>query len=182
MSAVKGWHSRGYLLHFDSPETIQFVTFRLADSLPQPLLERLRLQTDSQQHIDHELDTGLGECWLRRTEIVSMVEDALLFFDEQRYRLLSWCLMPNHVHVVVEMLAGHSLSKLVWSWKSFTSKQANALLGRSGAFWDGDYFDRYMRNEDHLRRTIEYVEHNPVKAGLVANASDWAWSSARFRA
>ena len=86
--------------------------------------------------------------------------------------------MPNHVHVVVETLEGHTFSDVVKSWKSFTSRQANSRLGRTGAFWEPDYFDRYMRNEDHLMRTIEYVENNPVKAGLVDKAVDWPWSSA----
>jgi REP element-mobilizing transposase RayT len=86
--------------------------------------------------------------------------------------------MPNHVHVVIETLEGHTLSDVVKSWKSFTSRQANSRLGRTGAFWEPDYFDRYMRNEDHLMRTIEYVENNPVKAGLVNKAVDWPWSSA----
>jgi REP element-mobilizing transposase RayT len=84
----------------------------------------------------------------------------------------------NHVHVVIEMLDGHSLSEIVGTWKSFTAKRANAQLGRSGSFWHADYFDRYMRDEGHLARTIEYVEQNPVKAGLVEVASDWPWSSA----
>jgi putative transposase len=105
----------------------------------------------------------------------------LLHFDEGRYRLLAWCIMPNHVHVVIEILDRPSLSEIVGSWKSFTAKQANAKLGRSGSFWHADYFDRYMRNEDHLTRTIEYVEYNPVKAGLVEVASIWPWSSARLR-
>jgi REP element-mobilizing transposase RayT len=166
MAELKGWHSRSYLTHFDSQETIQFVTFRLADSLPRHAIERIRMQKEVLQHLDHELDTGLGVCWLSRSEIASLVEAALFHFDGQRYRLLAWCLMPNHVHVVVEMLDGHSLSKVIWSWKSFTAKQANIALRRSGPFWDVDYFDRYMRNEEHLYRTIEYVEQNPVKAGL----------------
>jgi REP element-mobilizing transposase RayT len=68
----------------------------------------------------------------------------------------------------------------VKSWKSFSSRQANARLGRTGTFWEPDYFDRYMRNEDHLMRTIEYVENNPVKAGLVDRATDWPWSSASW--
>jgi REP-associated tyrosine transposase len=181
MEEFKGWHSRGYLPHFDSPETIQFVTFRLADSLPQQVIDRRRMQGDALQHLDHELDAGLGACWLQRAEIASLVEDALLYFDNQRYRLLAWCVMPNHVHVVVELLGTHSLSRVVGGWKSFTAKQANAALKRSGSFWDSDYFDRYMRNEDHLFRTVEYVEQNPVKAGLCSTAADWPWSSACFR-
>jgi REP element-mobilizing transposase RayT len=67
------------------------------------------------------------------------------------------------------------------AWKSFTANEANKLIGRTGAFWHDDYFDRYMRNEDHLIRTIGYVEQNPVEAGLVDIASDWRRSSARFR-
>ena len=133
---------------------------------------------DAMLQVDQELDAGLGACWLRNAEIAALTQETLLHFDEQRYRLLAWCIMPNHVHVVVETLEGHSLSAVVKSWKSFTSRQANARLGRTGAFWEPDYFDRYMRNEDHLMRTIEYVENNPVKASLVDKAVDWPWSSA----
>ncbi|MBL6650676.1 MAG: transposase [Reyranella sp.] len=182
MTPFKGWHNRGYLPHFDSPETVQFLTFRLADSMPQVRIEALRLQPDAVLLIDKELDAGLGACWLRRPEIAELTQDALLHFDSVRYRLLAWCIMPNHVHVVAEMLDGHSLSAVVKSWKSFTSRQANARLRRIGQFWGTDYFDRYMRNEDHLQRTVEYVESNPVKAGLVDKASDWLRSSASYGA
>ena len=176
----KGWHSRGYLPHFDSPETVQFVTFRLADSLPAAVAELLHREANV-HHVDQELDVGLGACWLRQPEIASLVQDALLHFDSDRYRLIAWCLMPNHVHVVIEIVDGHSLTDIVRSWKSFTARKANYQLGRSGPFWHPDYFDRYMRNEEHLARTVEYVELNPVKAGLVNVADAWLWSSARFR-
>jgi putative transposase len=181
MAQSKGWHSRGYLPHFDSPETVQFITFRLADSLPQMVREAIRHREDDVHRIDRELDVGLGACWLGRPEIASLVEDALLHFDDKRYRLLAWCLMPNRVHVIVEVLHGHSLSDIVRSWKSFTAHRANARLGRTGSFWHADYFDRYMRNEAHLAQTIGYVEQNPVKAGLVREPRDWTWSSARLR-
>ncbi|MBS0527713.1 MAG: transposase [Proteobacteria bacterium] len=181
MNEPKGWHSRGYLPHFDSPETVQFVTFRLADSLPRSVLEGLKPQQDKTLRFDTELDHGLGACWLRRPEIASLVQDALLHFDGERYHLLAWCLMPNHVHVVVEMLPDHSLSEVLRSWKSFTDRRANERLRRTGPFWHADYFDRFMRNEDHLSRTIGYVEDNPVKAGLVDSAGKWPWSSASRR-
>ena len=181
MAQARGWHSRGYLPHFDSPETIQFVTFRLADSLPRAVIEALNFQADAVQRIDLELDGGSGACWLRRPEIASLVQDSLLHFDGDRYRLLAWCLMPNHVHVVIEIPGSHSLSDIVRSWKSFTSRRANVQLGRSGPFWHADYFDRYIRDEEHLARTIEYVENNPVKAGLVDAATDWTWGSAHVR-
>ena len=89
--------------------------------------------------------------------------------------------MPNHVHAIVEIVGHTPLSDIVKSWKSFTARRANALLHRSGSFWHPDYFDRYMRGEGHLERTIDYVESNPVKAGLAAAAEDWPWNSARFR-
>jgi putative transposase len=89
--------------------------------------------------------------------------------------------MPNHAHVVIEPLPGHPLGDIVRSWKTFTARRANALFGRTGAFWYEDYFDRFMRDEDHLSRTIHYVEENPVKAGLVDVATNWLWSSAHHR-
>ncbi len=130
----KGWHSRGYLPHFDSPETVQFVTFRLADSLPRGVVEALAQRDVSVETLDGELDNGLGACWLRRPEIAALVQDALLHFDGERYRLLAWCLMPHHVHVVIEILGNHSLSAIVQSWKTFTARVANKELGRQGPF------------------------------------------------
>jgi REP element-mobilizing transposase RayT len=174
----KGWHSRGYLPHFDSPETVQFVTFRLADSLPRDVLTALRIADRATARIDRELDAGWGDCWLRRSDIAALVENALLHFDGERYRLLAWCIMPNHVHAVIELLQGHRLGSILHSWKSFT---ANRLVERSGAFWHDDFFDRYMRDEDHLAITVNYVEQNPVKAALVDTAERWPWGSARFR-
>src|SRR5204863_4456783 len=77
----KGWHSRGYLPHFDSPETVQFITFRLADSLPAHVAKALQDRDHALPRLERELDAGLGACWLKRTDIASMVEDALLHFD-----------------------------------------------------------------------------------------------------
>jgi hypothetical protein len=105
MFRPKGWHSRGYLPHFDSPEAVQFITFRLADSLP-GVIKGLRLDDNILQRLDQELDIGLGACWLQQPEIASLIEGALLHFDEGRYRLLAWCIMPNHVHVVIETSTG----------------------------------------------------------------------------
>jgi putative transposase len=177
----KGWYSRGYLPHFDSPETVQFVTFRLADSLPKAVVQALATLPDNLAQTDERLDAGWGACWLGRSEVAQLVEEALLYFDKDRYRLLAWCIMPNHVHMVVEPSERHALDRIVHSWKSFTATSANQILGRSGAFWHRDYFDRFIRDEGHLNRTIEYVENNPVKAGLTSKPAQWLWSSARLR-
>jgi putative transposase len=178
----KGWYSRGYLPHFDSPEIVQFVTFRLGDSLPKAVAQTLAALPDNLIQTDQKLDAGLGACWLGRPDIAELVETALLHFDGGRYRLLAWCIMPNHVHVVVEPSADNPLDGIVHSWKSYTAHQANRALRRNGVFWHRDYFDRYIRDEGHLNRTIDYVENNPVKAGLAFKPAEWRWSSARLRA
>jgi REP-associated tyrosine transposase len=69
----------------------------------------------------------------------------------------------------------------VRSWKLFTTRALNKVHSTSGAVWAPDYFDRYMRDEDHLLQTIGYVENNPVKAGFVRPPEEWPFSSARFR-
>ena len=181
MAEHKGWHSRGYLPHFDSAETTRFITFRLADSLPRAVAEELAKHSDSLARTDERLDECLGQCWLRKPEIAKIVQDALLHFDGGRYRLLGWCIMPNHVHAVAEMREGHGLGTVVQAWKSFTAKEANRALGRSGPFWHKDYFDRFIRDGAHLERTLEYVDVNPVKAGLANRPEEWGFSSARFR-
>ena len=189
----RGWHSRGYLPHFDAGEVPQSITFRLAESIPATLLRRWRCELqlatatrrtvldDERMRIEGYLNRGVGPTWLSDPQIAGLVEDAFLFFDGTRYRLHAWVVMPNHVHVVVTPLTGLSVSGIVSSWKSFTAKQANALLGRRGEFWQADYFDRFIRDERHFAAAIHYAEENPVVAGLCARSEDWEFSSARHR-
>ena len=176
----RGWHSRGYLPHFDSEEVVQFITFRLADSLPKEAELKLRLAPRPESLRDEMLDRGWGACWLRSDGIASLVEQAFLAFDGLRYRLHAWTVMPNHVHVLLTALPGCPLGGIVGSWKRYTARHANKLLGRTGAFWQDDYWDRFIRNEAHFAATVEYVDQNPVKAGLVGSAELWPWGSARL--
>jgi REP element-mobilizing transposase RayT len=88
--------------------------------------------------------------------------------------------MPNHVHVLVHVWRT-PLAKLLQSWKSFTAGKANELLARSGAFWEPEYWDTFMRDEAQERKALRYIESNPVKARLCRVTSDWNFSSARFR-
>jgi REP element-mobilizing transposase RayT len=180
----KGWHSRHYLPHWDSSHSIQAITFRLADALPLAVTRDLALDARSAKdraRLDGLLDSGMGECVLKVPEIALIVERALLFFDGQRYRLLAWCVMPNHVHTLIRQEPGFPLGKIVQSWKSFTAKEINSWLGRSGKVWHPDYFDRFIRNDEHLSAALAYIEENPVKARLVKDARGWLWSSARRR-
>jgi REP element-mobilizing transposase RayT len=98
-----------------------------------------------------------------------------------RYLLLAWVVMPNHVHVLIEALPGHPTYSIVSKWKSFSARQANPLLGRSGQLWQADFFDRFVRDEAHYAAVVRYIEDNPVKARSVSQAKDWPFGSARLR-
>ena|ERR1700730_13399948 len=190
-NAPDGWHSRGYLPHFDGGEIPQFITFRLADSMPQALLDRWRQELGSEQNIDidsalrkrieHYLDCGYGECYLKDARIAESVQNSLLFFDRDRYRLSAWVIMPNHVHMLLTPCADQELSAILHSLKSYTANEANKLAGRTGQFWQPESFDRYVRHADHFANVITYIENNPVKAHLCEKPEDWPFSSAWFR-
>ena len=192
--ATPRWYSRGYLPHFDNRTRPQSITFRLADSLPKNKLVELEenlatLPKDQQEPtrrraIEKWLDSGMGCCALGHKAVARVMEATLLKFDGDRYRLFAWCIMPNHVHVLIDPHA--ALGKIVQSWKSFTgrwalSRNAELGLGVPGpAFWMREYWDRYIRNEDHFKNAMQYIHHNPVTAGLCDRPSQWPWSSARY--
>ena len=187
------WYSRGYLPHRDATGLLQAVTFRLADSLPQEKLARLEEEltdlpetlrgAERRQRIEQWLDVGMGCCALRHPEMASQMRDALRHFDGQRYRLIAWCIMPNHVHILMETFA--PLARIVQGWKSVTARWALAqneelCLGipDSKHLWMRDYWDRYIRNDGHFESVVFYIHQNPVRAGLCERAEDWPWSSA----
>jgi putative DNA methylase len=186
-----GWHSRGYLPHFDGGELAQFITFRLNDSLPRNLLlrwkEELKFEPSAQassimrRRVEAYLDQGHGCCHLRDHRVAEMVQNSLLFHDRMKYKLVAWVVMPNHAHMLCTPCAGYSLAGIMHSIKSFTSTEANKLLNRSGRFWQKEYFDRYIRNTRQFAKTVAYIENNPVKANLCDRQEDWPFSSARFR-
>jgi REP element-mobilizing transposase RayT len=205
-SLVSGLHFRGQLPHLKKENAAYFVTFRLGDSLPAHEIARLKhergviveqaraakspLTWHEEQsllawycdQVETLLDAGRGACWLSRTEVADLIAGALKFFVGQRYELRVWVVMPNHVHAIVWPLAGHALSEILHSWKSYTSKEANKLLRRAGeAFWQKESFDHWVRADSEHARLVAYVENNPVKAGLCERPEDWKWSSAYER-
>jgi len=132
-------------------------------------------------HRDRLLDAGYGACVLRHAPCAEIIEQTLLLADGARYRLVAWCVMPNHVHVLAEQAEGVPLDKVVQAWKSASAHLINRNLARKGALWRREYFDRFMRDDDHLQNTVRYIEENPVATKLAARASDWPFSSARHR-
>ena len=182
----RGWHERGYLPHRDEPGLTQFVTFRLFDSFPEACRSEwerfLNIEDDRarRRQLEDYLDRHRGVCYLRNHGIAGMVEDALRFFDGERYELRAWSIMPNHVHILFKV-GTVPMSAIVENWKKYTSHEANKLLSLEGSFWAPDYWDTFMRDEQHELKTRRYIENNPVKAGFIEDPKKWAWSSARFR-
>lgn len=196
--ALKIRHRR--LPHWEIEGAVYFVTFRLADSLPpqarQKIIaqrkdviataaqmgrevspeERTKLLHLSSRRIEKILDDGLGICHLRDPKIATIVADALRQFDDLRYRLFAWCVMPNHVHVLFQTVDGSTLDSVLHSWKSYSAKAANRILGRVGEFWLREYYDHLIRDRDEFRRALRYVIENPGKAGLENWPWVWAWS------
>jgi REP element-mobilizing transposase RayT len=188
---------RGRLPHWEKDNATYFVTFRLSDSLPRTVLDRIAseresilrlarqqsraLTTTERQHlkristvrIEQYLDTGAGSCSLRERDIAAVVAETLLLFDETKYRLFAWCIMPNHVHVVARIFPTHQLAEVLHSWKSYTAKEANRILGIRGSFWQREYYDHLLRDDAEFERAVKYVVENPVKAGL--KGWEWVW-------
>lgn len=186
-----------YLPHWTRSDATYAVTFRLADSLPTEVLNRIRIGREDivqraeylerpltehelnrlaylhSERIEAYLDAGHGSCWMKEPRVAAVVRDAILHFGGDRYSMIAWCVMPNHVHAVFKPHPTHTLENILHSWKSFTSKSANKLLARSGEFWMPEYYDHLIRDQADLEHAIRYVLANPQKAGL----RDWPWVS-----
>jgi putative transposase len=92
--------------------------------------------------------------------------------------VLGYCLMPNHVHLVVVPQADESLARTFAAAHSAYALAVNASAARSGHLWQNRFFSCPM-DESHTLRALRYVELNPVRAGLARAALDWPWSSTR---
>ncbi len=181
------WHDRGYLPHFEGPDAIQHVTFHLADSLPAHILAELDQELSQLPHdeqkperrrkIDALIDAGYGGCILREPEIAQLMQTAFLRFHSERYELLAWVVMPNHIHVLIKPLQTWTTATIVASSKKFTARKFRQHRPSTQPVWHREYWDRYIRTETHLQRVIAYIHDNPVKAGLVSTAEHWPWSS-----
>jgi putative transposase len=194
-----------HLPHWQPPGAVFFVTFRLKNSLPYEIIESLRNErkrTKTSLHkfpeSEHALQNALAEQryfesweeyldkaefgprWLSQPEIADIVKEALQYRDGKVFDLHAFSSMSNHVHVVFELPCRSEwysdLHKIMQSLKRHTARQANIILGREGAFWQDESYDRVMRDNDEYIRTVNYVLENPVKAGLVLKWEEWEWA------
>ncbi len=196
------YRSRSLPHRFDTDKPI-FITYRLKFTLPQSLLKTLKVRKarwlielkkldQSEQNLQiQELDrtyyrwydeliashAGLPDM-LKQKEILDIVIEALRFHDGLRYTLLAYCVMPNHVHVLVNPLVQESgdiypIAHVTYTWKRYSANRINKAMDRKGSLWQQESYDRMIRDEVELANIFEYIIQNPVKARLVENWRDW---------
>ena len=180
----------GNLPHW-SQACATFVTFRLADSLPQEKLaefigERTSWLDSHPKPIDeaaeveyrvrfqkrfHDwLDAGYGSCILREASVRQVVEKSLMDFADIRYSLYAFVVKPNHVHVLFMPEDGFDGRQIVRAWKSYTAKQINRLLNRTGIVWQKESYDHLVRDVRQFNAYRAYIRHNDVNLAYDAYA------------
>ncbi len=184
------------LPHWIKPRGTYFLTFRTADSLPANVVLRLReefeadlralvrrlgrapeeeetraLRTERHRRAERHLDKGYGACHVRDPRVAALATDAIRFFDGDRYDLHAWCLMPNHAHVLLTLCDEWSPIEVAGSWKKFSSRRINVVLGVSGSFWQEEGFHHLVRGPNSFARVRRYIWDNPASAGVC----DWPW-------
>jgi REP element-mobilizing transposase RayT len=179
--------ARRRLPHWRQSGATYFITFRLADSLPQSLLhqwqheraiwlrwhpppwgadEQLAYEERFTSRLQEWLDAGVGACHLRRSDVRAKVEHSLLHFDGKRYAIDAFVLMPNHVHAVIAPTDDYDLSMILRGIKGVSANECNKLLRRKSSFWMEESYDHIVRDANELTIFRVYVSENPGKAGL----------------
>lgn len=176
-----------YLPHWQLDKGLYFVTWRLADSLPQSKLREWVDERNSwlakhpkpwdretreyyfrqfPQRFEAWLDAGYGACELREPVCAAILARVMLRFDGDRYDIASFVVMANHVHVLLQLRGKTKLELLLKAWKGTSSREINLHLGRQGTLWMDESRDTSIRNPSHLVRCYHYIRENPAKAKL----------------
>jgi putative transposase len=120
-----------------------------------------------------------GPVYLRQPQIAEIICECLHYnaHDLNHFELHAFVVMPNHVHLL--LTPSIPLPKLTKSLKGITAKRANEFLGMTGnPFWQEESYDHFVRNDQEFERITRYIEHNPIRAGLVVRPEEYRWSSA----
>ncbi len=168
--------------HWNQNDCVQFVTFRLADSLPQSKLQEYRLKREQWLNthpkpwdasvqedydnsfgavIDRWIDAGYGACILKDKRVRDVLTDIMMHSDGIKYEIYAFVIMPNHVHVLMTPTDGNMVQGIVGAWKSASSHAINTLLGRRGIVWEHESFDHLVRNSDEFKGCLQYIADNP---------------------
>jgi hypothetical protein len=189
MSRAERFYSRGKLPHWDEPGACQFLTWRLAGSVPEDVQSELQLAARSGaesrrrywQLLEEALDLGHGTCLLSRPQAGAAAVESFLALHGTLVTVHAFVVMPNHCHLLLTIDPGFQIGELVRRLKGSSARAVNRASGRTGQVWQEDYFDRVVRDDDHFVRTLKYIEWNPVKAGLCSVPGHYSASSANPR-
>ena len=174
--------TKGCLPHWHQTGKITFVTFRLGDSIPQKVIDEILLEYELKvslhkdcldkkeleiwrwekyNRIEKYLDNGSGECLLENVQCRDIVAETLLHFDDERYKVFAFVIMPNHVHVLMMPLGRWVMQDIMKSIKHYSALQINRLLKRNGNVWQRESFDRIIRDEEQYMNVLKYIYRNP---------------------
>ena len=180
------------LPHWEVGQATYWITFRLADSIPQSKIAVWREEYEewAKRHpqpwddvvwaeyderfgdrLDKWLDAGMGSCALARQDMREVVRESLLYCDGSRFELCGAVIMPTHVHCLMRPFDGYKLSALMRAIKSVSARKANQILGKSGAFWQDESYDHIVRSTEQYAHFLRYIRDNPTKANL--NPTDY---------
>jgi len=173
---------RRRLPHVSDTEQPVFLTWRLHSSLPSHRVFPKDALTSGQAFaaMDRLLDeVRSGAFYLGQPAVADMIVEAIHYNAHvlEHYLLYAFVVMPNHVHLLASPCV--ALPKLSKSLKGITAKRANAMLSLTGKpFWQEESYDHVVRHELEFEKIRNYIENNPVRAGLAGEASEYRWSSA----
>ena len=175
-------NTRRKLPHMQLPDSVIFITWRLAFDLPKQKKENLSEEESyfaAFMQYDELLDkSNTDKINLAREPYMSPIKNALHYYEGKKYELLAYCIMPNHVHLIVKPALKncndyYSLKETTLALKSYTAHAINKLENTKGKVWQTESYDHVVRDEKELSKLLDYVINNPVKAGLTDNWDNW---------
>jgi len=182
-----------YGQHGNLPHIIQekvwfFVTFRLADAIPLEKIIQLKIEKENwlknhnihnltkeekkeyytlfSEQFENWLNAGYGCCILRNEKVSKMVSNSILYFNNIRYRLNEWVIMPNHIHILIKPIFEFKLYDIMHSLKSYTAHNINKIMSQKGKVWMHESYDHIVRNDKALEAIRYYIRMNPVVANI----------------
>ena len=172
----------GNLPHRHQNGKIQYVTFRLGDSLPSIMLDDIKRWINLFTHINPKpwnretlrlyhstitprvqqmLDQGHGSCVLKNKKLRDIVSSTIFFKDEIEYLVWAFVIMPNHVHLLIQPYAERELEDIMRTIKAYSAYKINKGIGCKGQLWARESFDRLVRSEEHYKHCLHYIQNNP---------------------
>ena len=139
---------------------------------------RLELHRQIFRDMEKWLDRVTTKTYLSKAAVAEMVTEAIEYRQRSgRWNMLEYVLMPNHIHLFLEILSG-SLKEVMEDFKRWTGHRAAEILGYRGErFWQDEWFDHWSRSDLEDERIVTYIQRNPVEAKLVSDSRDWPWGS-----